>query len=230
MARIDGAPVRLVKAVDVAAASGGSCSLSPGELLRIIDVDGEQVGDLTAYDPETNAWLSPSHTRSALDTIRLPLKAELVSTRRDPLLRVVKDDVGVHDLLFPACDQRRYFLDYGIADHANCLDNLRAEFAARGVELDVVDPVNLFMNINYRRGGEFQIQRPRSKPGDAIVFEALRNLIVGLSACPQDQNPCNGWNPSRLRIEVYARDFATDAQGEASRTVLAEVQEAEELV
>lgn len=216
MERIDGVRVRLVEAHEIAPASGGSCSVSPGELVRIVDVDGEQVGDFTAYDPETNAWLSPSHTRAALGTISLPLGSELFSSRRDAVLRVVEDDVGVHDLLFPACDQRRYFLDYGMTEHASCLENLRVEFAAAGVEFGVVDPVNLFMNVAYERNGEFEIRRPRSRPGDAIVFEVLRHLVVGLSACPQDQNPCNGWKPTRLRMEVYVQDPSQGPEPEVS--------------
>ena len=62
----------------------------------------------------------------------------------------------------------------------------------------------MFMNVQVLADGSIEIQEPLSKAGDYILLEALDDLLVAASACPQDQNPCNGWNPTDLRIEIYS--------------------------
>lgn len=188
--------------IEVEARKGVAFEVKAGELLRIIDVEGRQVGDLVAYFPEEAVYLSPVHTRGMLNAIRWEVGDNLWSYKRTPLLRVIADDVGCHDLLFPACDDRRYELDYGQPDHPNCRDNLRRALAKFGLDPEFPEPVNVFMNVPVRGDGTFQIEEPRSRPGDSVTFEALVDLVVGLSACPQDSNPCNGWNPTGLRLEV----------------------------
>lgn len=190
--------------IDVEARSGAAFEVKAGELVRIVDIEGKQVGDLVAFAAADSCYLSPGHSRGMLAAIRWGIGDSLWSSRRTPLLRIVADDVGCHDFLFPACDAKRYELDYGQIGHPNCTDNLRVALASFGLDRDFFEPVNLFMNVPVRSDGTFEIEEPRSRPGDSVTFEALGDLIVGLSACPQDLNPCNGWNPTGLRVEIGA--------------------------
>ncbi|MGH7611744.1 MAG: DUF1989 domain-containing protein [Candidatus Dormibacteria bacterium] len=193
-----------VEEVVVPARSARALVLRSGQRLEIVDVEGEQVADLVAFPPDGDGeWLSPSHTRGGLQSLRLRVDGLLLSNRRRPLLRVVEDQVGVHDLLFAMCDEARYRLDYGIPDHPNCRDNLAQALLPWGVRAyQLPDPVNVFQNSPVGEDGAISQAPPRSRPGDRLVLEALTDLVVGVSACAQDQNPCNGWNPTAILLRI----------------------------
>ncbi len=175
-----------------------------GQVLRVVDVAGKQVGDLVAFcQGDFTEWLSATHTRSALSRLSLSVGDELRSNRRRSLFRILSDDVRVHDLLLAMCDAQRYRDDYGLDDHGHCRGNLTSAFAPWGMQdWQIPDPVNLFQNTPIDSGGRLGMEEPRSRAGDAIALEVLVDVVVGVSACPQDQNPCNGWHPSDLLVQL----------------------------
>jgi uncharacterized protein YcgI (DUF1989 family) len=190
----------------VAARTGAAFELRAGERIEIVDQAGKQVCDFVAIvqgDPDE--YLSPSHTRAVLRSIMLGPGADLVSNRRNPLLTLEEDTVGRHDLLYPACDARRYLDDFDLPDHENCRDNLANALAPYGVTIDrVPDPINFFMHATVLRRGQLEVREPLSEAGDRVVLRAKKDLVVAVSACPQDQNPTNGYNPTDLLVRVYA--------------------------
>lgn len=200
-------PTHLVEEVRIPARTARALRVQKGQYLEVVDLEGEQVGDLIAIcadDP--GEYLSPAHTRSCLASIRLRVGDSLYSNRRQPLLTIVEDAVGQHDILVPCCDRERYQRDFGLSDHPNCLDNLRLALQ----DFPEVDPgrlpeaVNLFMNNTLDADGRIVTQVPRSRPGDFILFEVCRDLVVAVSACPQDLTPCNGFRPSDMLLRVWA--------------------------
>jgi uncharacterized protein YcgI (DUF1989 family) len=192
------------RTIRVPAAHGRALEVHEGGRFAVVTVDGPQVADLVAFNAgDLTEWLSTAHTRRALDRVRIGPGDVLVSTLRRPMLAVVEDTVGVHDLLSPPCDARRYLLDYGIAEHRNCLDNLVE--ALTPYRLDawrIPNPVNLFQHTDIERDGRLVQRESRAGTGDRIVFEARMRVIVAVSACPQDQNPVNGYRPKDLLIEA----------------------------
>ena len=44
--------------------------------------------------------------------------------------------------------------------------------------------------------------RAPSRPGDYIVLRAWIDVIVAISACPQEFNPITGWYPTELEVEI----------------------------
>jgi len=60
-----------------------------------------------------------------------------------------------------------------------------------------------FMNMQYEPNGHCSIAPPTSGPGDYIEFRAEMEIIAAVSNCPSEHNPCNGWNPTPLRVIVY---------------------------
>jgi uncharacterized protein YcgI (DUF1989 family) len=58
------------------------------------------------------------------------------------------------------------------------------------------------MNVPVTRE-KTEIIEPTSKPGDYIDLRAERDLLVAISNCPQERNPCNGFNPTPLKVIVY---------------------------
>lgn len=176
-----------------------------GQLLQITDVQGKQVADMVAFNRhDIKEFLSPSHTRAINNSLMLIQGMTLYSNRRNPMLVLIEDTVGRHDILFPSCDPRRYLDDYGIEGHPNCRDNFYSVLKEYGVEYDYIpDPVNWFMNVGLKARGEFEIREPLSERNDYVLLKAMMDLIVAVSACPQDQNACNAFNPTDILIRVY---------------------------
>ncbi len=77
----------------------------------------------------------------------------------------------------------------------NFVDALRPWGARRE---DIPMSFNIFMNSPVQVDGSFSIERPVSKAGDFIELRAEVDLIVALSNCPQDLNPCNAGAPKTL--------------------------------
>lgn len=200
--------------------TGAAFEVFEGERILIRDWSGKQTCVMVAFkrdDPDE--YLSTANTREGLGSVMLRPGAILVSNRRNWMLRLDQDTVGRHDLLLPACDRRRYLDYYGLPDHANCRDNLAGALAPHGIaEGRIPDPVNLFMHVAILERGDLEIRQPLSESGDEVVFEALTDLIVAVSACPQDQNQTNGFNPTDLLFRVLPNPYRArpETTGEAT--------------
>jgi uncharacterized protein YcgI (DUF1989 family) len=175
-----------------------------GQYVTIEDVEGRQIGDLVAFNADDpSEWLSPSHTRVALMSMRIMPGDRLVTSRRRPILEVVGDTAGVHDFSVPACDPTRYEVFFGIHGHRNCQDNLTEALAPYGVDrVQIRDPFNIFQNSPTSADGLLTLVAPVTRAGDRIVFRALMNVVGAVSACPQDFLPVNGFRITDLRIRV----------------------------
>ncbi len=191
--------------LNVTARKGVALEIYQGERLQIVDQAGKQTAVMVAFKKDDHSeWLSPAHTREEARSIMLAMNSELVSNRRHPLLRLEEDQVGRHDLIMPACDGRRYLDHYGIPDHPSCQDNLTTALAEFNIPFDrLPDPVNFFMQTAILSKGELEVREPISQEGDFVVLRALTDLIVAVSACPQDRSAQNGHNPTDLLIRVF---------------------------
>lgn len=192
--------------LSVAARRGVAFEIRQGECFQILDQSGQQTCPLIACRQDDRAeWASPAHTREGLGSVMLRPAGEIVSARRTPMLRLEEDTVGRHDLTMPLCDGRRYRDRYDLVDHPNCRDNLATalgEFDVAGDHLP--DPINLFMHVAILGRGELEVRAPLSAAGDYVVFRALTDLIVAVSACPQDQNAQNGAGPTDLIVRIFS--------------------------
>jgi len=47
------------------------------------------------------------------------------------------------------------------------------------------------------------LDEPWSRPGDFVLFRALTDLVCVSSACPDDIDAANGWNPTPVHIRTY---------------------------
>ena len=126
------------------------------------------------------------------------------SNHRRPILQVIADTCGRHDLLTAACDEHRYRL-YGLkGHHRSCAENLREvmEPYFGTTRFYVPQPFNIFADIPIGPDGSVVNGPAPSKPGDYIVMKAWTDLIVAISACPQEFNPIAGWYPSEISVEI----------------------------
>jgi uncharacterized protein YcgI (DUF1989 family) len=183
---------------------GSAFPVSQGQFLEIVDVEGQQVADVVAFaQQDRREWLSTTHTRSATLRLSLEVGDRLESNWRRPMFKILHDDVKSHDVITSMCDERRYVLDYGVEGHRSCRTNFTEAYGPWGIsEWEIPDPFNIFQNAPIHPDRSFGNEIPPGKAGDRIVFEVLMDCIVGISACPQDLNPCNGFNPTPILARV----------------------------
>jgi uncharacterized protein YcgI (DUF1989 family) len=186
--------------------SGRAFTVSMGELIRVIDVDGEQVADLVCFNhPHRSLRSSTDQTRDVARTLFISTGHSLRALSGEPLLSIVADDVGRHDLLYPWCRPEMYRRIYGQENHPNCRDNLLGALQPYSVTEDELPmPFNIFQHVVIHPDGRMEVKVPLSKAGDALLLQAERDLLVAISACSVDQSACNGFNPSPIDVEIYA--------------------------
>src|SRR5229473_5487824 len=106
--------MHIITHLTVPARTGRSVELRAGQVLRVVDLEGTQVADLVAVSQaDRHEYLDTSRTCSMLNRIYFRAGDRLFTNRRRPILEVVRDDVGAHDMQMAACDPRRYELDFG---------------------------------------------------------------------------------------------------------------------
>jgi hypothetical protein len=179
----------------IPARRGRAIALDAGQRLKIINTHGSQVLDTWAFGrPDGGTWLSMEHTRSWNSRLTPRVGDVLVSNRYRPMLTVVEDtSPGIHDTLMCCCSRAIYEKMGCTGYHDNCEDNLHVALGEVAITLShTPGPLNLFMNFPVASDGTIDRRPPPSKPGDYVVLEAMADLYVVLSACPQDRSPVNG--------------------------------------
>jgi uncharacterized protein YcgI (DUF1989 family) len=193
--------------VHIPAREGRAVHVQAGREFRVIDVEGGQVADTWAFvagDPGEHH--SAQHTRAYVDRL-LPRPGEhFVTNRRRPILTLVEDNTpGVHDMLIAACDPPRY-TGLGVEGwHASCEENLQRALEALGVERVprfAPQPINLFMNTPARPDGTIEWLPAETNAGDHVVLRAELDLVLAVSACPQDIVAINQRRPSPIAIAL----------------------------
>lgn len=199
----------IVREVVVPGAEGRAIEVRAGELLSIIDLEGQQVADFVAIQTgDSRKHVSVHQTRSAPRRWKLQIGDTILNNDREPIFEIVSDDVGVHDLFFSACSPNLYSQRFGLDDHRSCRMNLFEALQPYGISdpLDVPDPINIFMDTPPQPDGSFLFNPAPSKPGDRIVLRCLVDCVVAVSACPMDLSPINGGVSTPLKLEVSSAE------------------------
>jgi uncharacterized protein len=90
------------------------------------------------------------------------------------------------------------------SQHA-CVENFLAEGARWGLgKRDLVSNINWFMNVPVEESGTLGIVDGISAPGLSVTLLAHEDVLTLISNCPQINNPCNGFNPTPVRVVVGA--------------------------
>jgi hypothetical protein len=191
------------RSVEIAAYSGGSVEMAAGEVVRVVDIEGCQVGDLFAVvkgDPDE--YLSPSVTRLNNGNI-FPVIGQSFFTTRDRAILTFLEDTSPdqHDMLYASCNDA-WYRSRGMADHPNCRDNYFAAARAAGIEhANQPDPVNIFQNTPPKPDGGFFVGVTLSRPGDYVALRAELDCTVILTACSSER--ILGGKSTPMRLEVY---------------------------
>ena len=192
--------------VTVGARSPWSGIVPASGSITITDLHGNQAVDCLFYDAADHTERYCAHTTMASQAnIFLSTGSVLLSNEGRPMLTLVHDDCGRQDTIGGACSQESNTLRYGHHtkhQHA-CVENFLVEGSRRGLgKRDLVSNINWFMNVPVEPDGTMGIVDGISSPGLHVTCRAERDVLVLISNCPQINNPCNGFNPTPIRIRV----------------------------
>jgi uncharacterized protein len=195
-----------VREETVAARGPWSGIVRAGETLSIVDTHGNQAVDCLLYRAENTAErYSAPDTIVRQRSIFLTTGSVLLSNEGNPLMTVVRDDVGRHDTVGGACSKESNTLRYGHHtrhQHA-CVENFLREGARWGLtKRDLVSNVNWYMNVPIEQDGTLGIVDGLSAPGLTVALRAEVDVLVLVSNCPQVNNPCNGFSPTPVRMRI----------------------------
>jgi uncharacterized protein len=185
--------------------SGTAFELKAGELLTVIDPEGQQVADLLAFNTaDLDEAISSGRTLDYAETIRLTTGHLLYSNRSRPMLAIEADTVGVHDFLLTPCSVdtfRHFYPDQPV--HRGCFGNLVAALEPWGIGANRVPTAfNCFMNVPVDgRTGRITVEPPLSKAGDHIALRARMDLVIGLTACSAYASNGGSFKPIRWRVD-----------------------------
>lgn len=182
-----------------------------GEYIQIIDVAGRQCSDFQCFDKAkletgTERCLDVTTTRALIGNAypQPGLHAKFYDVDFEPMVEVMQDTCGRHDSFGLACNSK-YYEDAGYPGHINCSENFN----------QVLHPypissrkgwmaINLFFNTFFDDAHQFIFEDSWSRSGDYILMRALKDLVCVSSACPDDIDPANGWNPTDIHLRTYA--------------------------
>jgi hypothetical protein len=183
--------------------------LRKGQIIRIIDPEGEQVSDVVAFASggagraDASEWLSSGRTIDYNNTIYQSTGHVLYSNRSNPMFTILEDRVGRHDFLLTPCSPETFEMLYEghRGYHPSCFENLAKNLEPFGVEGDDIPTTfNVFMNVEIVPGGGISIGPPLSKPGDFVDLRAETELVVGVTACSAEKSNNHALKPIDLEI------------------------------
>ena len=179
-----------------------------GQVIRIVDVEGQQAIDTLFYRAD-----DPAERYSAQDTLReqgsayVTTGTRLYSSEGRVMLTMIADTCGAHDTSAGACSCEANTVRFGQATrhmHA-CRENFVVEASKHGLaKRDIVANINFFMNVPVQPDGRLAIVDGVSKPGDYVELRAEMDVLCLISNCPQVNNPCNGFDPTPVRVLIFA--------------------------
>ncbi|MDA4131173.1 MAG: urea carboxylase-associated family protein [Thaumarchaeota archaeon] len=176
-----------------------------GKSFRVIDIQGGQVADLIALnEKDLSEKLDQSRTRINNWKYRISVGDSVYSNKNNPMLRILEDKVGIHDLTFPGCSTFAYEKILKVGKRDGCIENLTEALFKKGVDLrtfEIPAPFSLFMDVEYDMKSNSPVIKPAaSKPGDYIDLRSEMDCLVAVSSCADDVTDCNHGKVKPLEI------------------------------
>lgn len=180
--------------------------IKQGQTLEIVDLDGNQAVDFLVYNAtDTVERYGAAETMTAQGNVYLTTGSVILSNESRPLMTIIASTVDRHDTVGGACSRESNSLRYG--HHTNhqhaCVDNFILDHSAREMgKRDMVPNINFFMNVPVEPDGTLGIVDGISAPGLSVTLRAEMDVLVVVSNCPQINNPCNGFDPSPVKMTI----------------------------
>jgi urea carboxylase-associated protein 1 len=177
-----------------------------GQTIRIEDSHGQQAVDTLFYNAhDHNERYDAQATLAAQGHAYVEKGTPVLSNRGNVMAVMIADTSGAHDTSAGACSCEANTVRFGHHTrymHA-CRENFLLALAPHGMDKrDIVSNINFFMNVPVLPNGDLAIVDGLSKPGDYVELRAAMDLLCVISNCPQVNNPCNGFNPTPIRVII----------------------------
>jgi uncharacterized protein len=185
--------------------SARAFELKKSQILRIIAVEGPQVADLNAFNfHNLKEHFSSGRTRSVGGIhVREGSSLYSISGHENAMMTVIRDPVGVHNILGTRCSGVVYRKKYGIEGYKGCQELLSEAIAAFGLtSYDTHDAFSIFMNKKIGEDGRMIILPPTVKTSESIDLLAEMDLLIAISACPSEKAATNNFVAKSLGIEI----------------------------
>ncbi|MBX5188165.1 urea carboxylase-associated family protein [Rhizobium sp. NZLR3b] len=178
-----------------------------GQTIRIEDSYGQQAIDTLFYRANDFAErYSNQDTMRAQGGAYIGTGTKIISNEGNVMLVMTADRCGRHDTSAGACSCESNTVRFGHGTkylHA-CRDNFVLEVTRHGMsKRDIVPNINFFMNVPIKPNGEMTIVDGISAPGDYVELVAEMDVLCVISNCPQINNPCNGFDPTPIRVLIW---------------------------
>jgi urea carboxylase-associated protein 1 len=178
--------------------------LRRGQRLTITDLHGAQAVDFLCYnaDDPMERYHAPN-TMKAAGSIFLTTGHRLYSDIARPIFTIEADQFGGHDTIGGCCSAPSNRMLYGVENCPGCRENFLAALACHRLgRRDIVPNINWFMRVPVEPNGGAAIALGVSQPGCQVVLRAEMNALAVISNCPQVNNPCNGFKPTPIRVQI----------------------------
>nr|WP_228846482.1 urea carboxylase-associated family protein [Clostridioides sp. ES-S-0173-01]UDN49497.1 urea carboxylase-associated family protein [Clostridioides sp. ES-S-0173-01] len=185
----------------IPACSGIKIDVKQGQNITVIDIEGGQVVDFFAeVTGSPNEFLSTGVTIDCNESLKLKIGDIIYTNLYQPMMKVLSDDVGEHDLFHPCCRPEMYdFFYHNGEGHPNCFDNINNALEEQRA---IITPVNLFMYTKINTNGSISVETPISKAGDKIIIKALLDITLGVAACSVSESKCNSRKCSSIKMII----------------------------
>jgi len=177
-----------------------------GQLLRIVDLEGQQAVDFLCYNArEPEERYHAPNTIKAAGSVALTKGHVLYSDVARAIFTIVEDSFGGHDTIGGCCSAPSNAMLYGVKDCPGCRENFLAGLRHHGLgRRDIVPNINFFMRVPVGQAGDAAIALGASAPGSFVELRAEMEALAVISNCPQINNPCNGFKPTPIRVVISA--------------------------
>jgi urea carboxylase-associated protein 1 len=193
----------------ILAGDGWMYELKPGQVLRIVDLEGNQAADTLFFDSENpEDHYSAVATITAQSNIYLTAGSVLKAESGKSLLEITADTCGRHDTVGGSCSAQSNTVRYAhdkVHMH-NCRDTFMLQIAQFGKNFskkDLAPNINFFMNVPVTEDGGLKFEDGLSAPGKYVELVSLCHTTVLISNCPQLNNPCNAYNPTPIEVLIW---------------------------
>jgi hypothetical protein len=176
-----------------------------GQVLRVVDVEGKQVPDIVSFNEHDVSESLNMGYALLINKRRELVKGDILPSVICNTMMTIHDYSNAESYAYGVmCSEEVNRIRYGVSGTRNCRDNLTMALAPWGIGRRYIPTAfKPFMRTRVEPDGSFAILEPTTQPGDFYDMRAEMDLVVGISNCPQERNPCNGFNPTPLGIIIY---------------------------
>ncbi len=183
--------------------------IQKGEVVRILDLEGNQAVDTLFYNAaDTEERYDANNTIRAQGNLYLTTGTKLLSNDGNVMLSIIADTCGRHDTIGGACSAESNTVRYALDKHHmhSCRDSFVMALAKHDEGMskrDLPSNINFFMNVPVTPEGQLNFADGISAAGRYVEMRAEMDILLLISNCPQLNNPCNAYNPTPVEVLVW---------------------------